>query len=85
MVTAVIIRLCPSMIITGHSFPGNDSNPNVVDYYIQHSFGMMDGFWCHVKAMYLGSTLRQTNPSELQPSPEDILSSAMRAGELTAD
>lgn len=55
MVTAVIISLCPSVITAGHSFSGNESTANVVDYYIQHSFGMMDGFQCHEKTMYLGS------------------------------
>lgn len=85
MVTAVIISLCPSLITAGHSFSGNESTTNVVDYYIQHSFGMMDGFQCHVKTMYLGSTLGQSNSSEMQPSPENILGFATQPGELTAD
>jgi hypothetical protein len=38
-----------------------------------------------VKTKYLGSTLRQSNPSEIQPSPDDILGFAMHAKKLTAD
>lgn len=73
------------MITVGLCFPGNDSIPNVVNLYIQHSLGMINGFQCHVKTMYLGSTFGKSNPSEIQQSPEDILGFAMHAGELTVD
>lgn len=59
--------------------------PQMLLITIYSIHGMIYGFQCHVKTMYLGSTLGQPNPSEIQPSPEDILGFATHATKLTPD